>query len=55
MTAIAMPVPELKTICAWCKATIREGDDPTSETVSHGICESCKVVHFPERGERSGA
>ena len=52
MTAIAMPVAELKVICAWCKTTIREAVGP-SKTVSHGICESCSAVHFPERRERA--
>jgi hypothetical protein len=53
MTAIAMLVAELKVVCAWCKTTIREAEDPTSKTVSHGICESCSAVHFPERRERA--
>lgn len=28
---------ELRTICAWCKAVIRDGESP----VSHGICQPC--------------
>lgn len=28
----------LRTICAWCRSTIQEGD---SEEVSHGMCHQC--------------
>ena len=38
----------LKVVCGWCKKTIREGNGQSSDPVSHGICESCAAVHFPE-------
>jgi hypothetical protein len=41
----------MRTICAWCKAVIREATDPTSKDVSHGICKSCAAVHFPEKSQ----
>lgn len=39
----------LRVECAWCNTTLREGADPTSKVVTHGLCESCKAVHFPGR------
>jgi hypothetical protein len=51
MTAVATAV--MRVVCAWCGRTIREGDDPMSKVVSHGICASCAAVTFPERAERS--
>lgn len=37
--------PDLKTVCAWCEAVIREGEEP----VSHGICKTCADEYFPWR------
>ena len=44
----------MKVICAWCRDLIRDGDAPTS----HGICEACRAIHFPQpnrAGERVNA
>jgi hypothetical protein len=38
-------------ICAWCLAAGRRtvvAADPTLPADSHGICELCRRVHFPE-------
>lgn len=40
---------QMKLVCAWCRITLREGSDPESKVVSHGICDSCAAIHFPER------
>lgn len=31
----------MRKVCAWCKAVMVEGDEPTS----HGMCEACGKVH----------
>ena len=31
---------DYRTICAWCKRVIREGNGP----LSHGICKPCSVT-----------
>ena len=31
----------MRTICAWCLALIKAGDDGPNAPVSHGLCESC--------------
>ena len=31
----------IKTVCAWCKKVIRDGDTDEDGHVSHGICEEC--------------
>ena len=33
-----------KSVCAWCKITLREGTEPPT----HGICPVCAEQHFPE-------
>jgi hypothetical protein len=33
---------QLRIECAWCGALVQAGHEPTS----HGICDSCKAVHF---------
>jgi hypothetical protein len=47
----------IKIICAWCKADMgeREGNYPPVMAggrelapVSHGICEKCQRLHFPQ-------
>lgn len=30
----------IKVVCAWCKKTLVEGDEP----ISHGICPDCKAI-----------
>lgn len=39
----------LKVICAWCTATIKDGDPAR---VSHGICEPCAEKYFPAAAAR---
>ncbi len=39
-------VPELTLICAWCNATIRQGDPALRPT--HGICEACTCLAMAE-------
>ena len=36
--------PRTKAVCAWCKITLREGDEPAT----HGICPMCMAQHFQE-------
>ena len=31
----------MRTICAWCDAVIKEGDETMVKGTSHGICEAC--------------
>lgn len=47
----------VKIICAWCKADMgtRDGNYPplvikgkAHPAVSHGICDDCQRIHFPE-------
>lgn len=40
---------KLRTVCSWCTNLISEGSDPTSDKVSHGCCDRCAAIHFPER------
>lgn len=37
---------QIKTLCAWCGVTVKEG--PDDGRVSHGICPACVEKHFPE-------
>lgn len=39
----------MKTICAWCKKVLKEGDDLIE---SHGICDDCFRNHFPDCWEK---
>lgn len=32
----------MKTICAWCGATIHENTDLRDSRVSHGLCATCE-------------
>ena len=38
-------VDRFHVICAWCKQVMEEAPGCP---VSHGICEPCRVVNFPE-------
>lgn len=38
--------------CAWCGRHI--GDDTRLTRDSHGICESCKQVEFPDSSDPAG-
>ena len=33
---------QVKTVCAWCQRTIRDGELVDGNKVSHGICPKCK-------------
>lgn len=35
----------MRTICAWCLATMIDGPEPDNE-VSHGICPSCLASYM---------
>lgn len=39
---------DLKLVCAWCSALIRDGVEP----ISHGICKPCAATAFPGHGLR---
>lgn len=43
--------PPLRTICAWCRVVLVEGEGAVAREVSHGICPAC-AEHF--RVELSG-
>jgi len=47
-----MGVLDMKMVCAWCNATIRDGsaDDDDREDVSHGLCDACLPVVAEEMG-----
>lgn len=51
MIAIQAKPEILRLQCSWCKAILRQGSDPASKVVSHGLCQSCCAVHFPERSQ----
>jgi len=40
------PVLQLRTICAWCDALIREGPLTPGGQCSHGICRDCAQTIF---------
>jgi hypothetical protein len=37
----------MRLICAWCQEEL-PGSTP-SEEISHGICEGCEKIYFPEQ------
>lgn len=41
----------MKVICGWCKCYIRGKDDYAGQSVSHGICRSCKKQKGKEQEE----
>lgn len=45
----------MRTVCAWCDAVIKEGDETKIEGTSHGICKDCLAVIMAEMDAEDAA
>lgn len=45
----------MRTVCAWCDAVIKEGDETKIEGTSHGICKDCLAVIMAEMDAENAA
>lgn len=43
-----MKLYPMKIECAWCKAEMDWGKCSTLDKISHGICDDCAKLHFPD-------
>lgn len=48
-----MKTETLKTVCAWCPDF--DPNDPSNDTVSHGMCESCAAKWLTDDSGRAVA
>lgn len=48
MTEHGAKLAKVRTVCAWCRTLINDGPLGVEGHESHGICQSCERIHFPE-------